>query len=121
MSGQQITLWLGVFYVAIGILGFVPGITSDGLLLGIFAVNALHNIIHLVVGAVLIWGSRSAMLTTVNKAMAVLFAVLVVASFIAPILEQVPLNPPDTVLHLVSMLITGYLGFVAKPAALGAV
>jgi hypothetical protein len=49
--------------------------------------------------------------------MAVVFAVLVVASFVAPILEQLPLNPPDTVLHLVSMLITGYLGFaVGRPA-----
>ena len=117
MSIQRITLGLGVFYVAIGILGFVPGITSNGLLLGIFAVNALHNIAHLVIGAVLIWGSMSAAVTMVNKAMAVVFAVLVVASFIAPILEQLPLNQADTVLHLVSMLITGYLGFAARPAS----
>jgi hypothetical protein len=44
------------------------------------------------------------------------FAVLVVGSFVAPIVEQVPLNPPDTALHLVSALITGYYGFMAKPA-----
>ncbi len=116
MSVQRITLGLGVVYVAIGLLGFVPG-TSNGLLLGIFAVNALHNIAHLVIGAVLIWGSMSASVTMVNRIMAVVFAVLVVASFIAPILEQLPLNPPDTVLHLVAMLITGYLGFAARPAS----
>jgi len=40
--------------------------------------------------------------------------VLVVASFVAPIVEQLPLNPPDTVLRLVSMVLTGYIGFVAK-------
>lgn len=117
MSGQKITFAFGLFYVAIGILGFVPGITSNGLLLGIFAVNTLHNITHLVIGALLVWGSRSAMVTTVNKAMAVVFAILVVGSFIAPIVEQVPLNPPDTALHLASLLLTGYLGFVAKPSA----
>ena len=111
---QKITLGLGIFYVAIGILGFVPGITSDGLLLGIFAVNALHNIAHLVLGAVLIWGSMSsAYMTIVNKAMAVVFGVLVIASFIAPIVEQLPLNPPDTILHLASAAITAYLGFFA--------
>lgn len=119
MSGQKITLWLGVFYVAVGVLGFVPGVTSNGLLLGIFAVNALHNIVHVVLGLALIWGSRSADFTMVNKALAAVFAVLVVGSFIAPVVEQVPLNPPDTVLHLVSMLLTGYLGFVAKPTAVG--
>jgi hypothetical protein len=110
---QKITLGLGIFYVAIGILGFVPGITTDGMLLGIFAVNALHNIAHLVLGAALIWGSMSAAITTVNKAMTVVFAVLVVASFVAPIVEQLPLNPPDTILHLASAAITAYLGFFA--------
>ena len=114
---QKITLGLGILYVAIGILGFVPGITSDGLLLGIFAVNALHNIAHLVLGAVLIWGSMSPAITTVNKAMAVVFGVLVIASFIAPIIEQLPLNPPDTILHLVSAAVTAYLGFAAGSAA----
>lgn len=117
MSVQKITFAFGLFYVAIGVLGFVPGITSNGLLLGIFAVNTLHNITHLVIGALLVWGSRSAtMVTTVNRAMAAVFAILVVGSFIAPIVEQVPLNPPDTALHLASMLLTGYLGFVAKPS-----
>lgn len=115
MSAQKVTLGLGVFYVAIGILGFVPGITSNNLLLGIFAVNALHNIVHLAAGAVLIWASMSAMLMTVNRVMAVVFALLVVGSFIAPVVEQVPLNPPDSALHLVSALITGYFGFMGRP------
>ena len=118
---QKITLVLGVVYVAVGILGFVPGITTDGLLLGIFAVNALHNIAHLVIGAALIWGSMSAAITTVNKVMAVVFGVLVIASFIAPVVEQLPLNPPDTVLHLASAAITAYLGFLAGGAATGRV
>lgn len=113
---QKITLGLGIIYVAIGILGFIPGITTNGMLLGIFAVNALHNIAHLVLGAILVWAGMSpGMLTSVNKAMAVIFAVLVVASFVAPIVEQLPLNPPDTILHLVSAAITAYLGFAARP------
>lgn len=118
MSARTVALALGILYVAVGVLGFVPGITSNGLLLGIFAVNTLHNIAHLVLGAVLIWAARSAMLTSANRALAVVFGVLVVASFVAPIVEQLPLNPPDTILHLVSMAITGYYGFVAKPGPL---
>jgi hypothetical protein len=114
---QKVTLGLGILYVAIGILGFIPGITSNGLLLGIFAVNTLHNIAHLLLGAVLIWASMSPAITTVNKAMAVVFGVLVIASFVAPIVEQLPLNPPDTILHLVSAAVTAYLGFFAGSAA----
>jgi hypothetical protein len=116
LVSSRITLGLGVVYVAIGVLGFVPGITSNGLLLGIFAVNTVHNIAHLALGAVLIWGGMSASYVIVNKALAVVFAVLVVASFVAPILEQLPLNPPDTILHLASMILTGYIGFVAGSA-----
>lgn len=52
----------GVFLLA-GVLGFVPGVTSDygslrfagpksgALLLGIFQVSVLHNLVHLVFGA----------------------------------------------------------------------
>lgn len=119
MSASTVALALGVFYVLIGILGFIPGVTNNGLLLGIFAVNALHNIAHLVIGAVLIWGARSASVGPVLRAMTVVFAVLVVASFVAPIVEQLPLNPPDTILHLVSMAITGYFGFMNRTALAG--
>ncbi len=34
------------------------------------------------------------------------FLVLTVASFIAPLVEGVNLNPPDTLLHLASALLT---------------
>jgi hypothetical protein len=115
LTPKTITLALGIVYIAIGILGFVPGIvTAEGLLLGIFAVNTLHNIAHLALGAVLVWGRMSSSYVLVNKVLTAVFALLVVASFVAPIVEQLPLNPADTILHLVSMVITGYIGFVAK-------
>ncbi len=122
---QRITIGFGIVYLLIGILGFIPGITTfaanpmgpvpgEGLLLGIFAVNVVHNIAHLVLGAVLILGGLSAeSVTKVNKGMAAVFLVLVVGSVIAPIVEGVAINPPDTALHFASALLTGYLGFVA--------
>ena len=116
MSPQRISIGLGVVYLLVGILGFIPGITTpQGLLLGIFAVNPIHNLVHLVVGAVLVWAGMSALETTVsvNKVLAVVFALLVVASFLAPIAEGVAINPPDTILHLLTTLVTGYLGFMA--------
>ena len=122
---QRITIGVGIVYLLIGILGFIPGITrfaanpvgpvpGEGLLLGIFAVNVVHNIAHLLLGAVLIVGGRSAeRVTAVNKGMAVVFLILVVGSVIAPIVEGVAINPPDTILHFASAVLTGYLGFVA--------
>jgi hypothetical protein len=53
---------VGVVFLLVGILGFIPGVTtnydqfaaaghgSGALLLGVFAVSVLHNIVHLLFG-----------------------------------------------------------------------
>lgn len=60
---QQATQAVGAVFLLVGILGFIPGITSNydalavaghgsgALLLGIFQVSVLHNIVHLLFGA----------------------------------------------------------------------
>jgi hypothetical protein len=59
---QSAALLVGLVFLLVGILGFIPGVTtnydelkfaghdSDAQLLGIFDVSILHNIIHLVLG-----------------------------------------------------------------------
>ncbi|MBB5295662.1 DUF4383 domain-containing protein (plasmid) [Deinococcus metallilatus] len=127
---RKISLAFGAVYLLIGLLGFIPGVTvpsqrpdavpGEGLLLGIFAVNVIHNLAHLALGAVLVWaGTLAAHPLAVNRFMAVVFLVLFVGSFIAPIVEGVNLNPADSLLHLASALLTGYLGF-QRPRALSA-
>ena len=55
----------GAVYVLVGLLGFTvtAGVdfiaTDGGLLLGIFEVNPLHNIAHLLIGAALLIGGLS--------------------------------------------------------------
>ena len=57
--------------------------------------------------------SPGAVITT-NRIMAAVFLVLTVASFIAPLVEGVNLNPPDTILHLASALLTAFLGWPVR-------
>ena len=52
------------------------------------------------------------MLRMVSRGLAVVFAILVVGSLIAPIVEGVAINPPDTGLHLASLLVTAAVGFM---------
>src|SRR5215208_8500959 len=60
---QNLALMFGAVFLVVGILGFVPGITTnlyEGLdfagddgnaeLLGLFQVSVLHNIVHLLFG-----------------------------------------------------------------------
>ncbi|SLK09804.1 protein of unknown function [Arthrobacter sp. P2b] len=69
---QKAALAVGAVFLLVGILGFIPGITtnyetmsfaghgSGALLLGIFQVSVLHNIVHLLFGAAGIAMARSA-------------------------------------------------------------
>lgn len=59
---QQAALLVGVVFLVVGILGFIPGITTDydslkfaehdseAKLLGLFQVSVLHNLVHLLYG-----------------------------------------------------------------------
>lgn len=59
---QKAAAAVGAVFLLVGILGFIPGITSDydllefagpeseAMLLGIFQVSTLHNIVHLLFG-----------------------------------------------------------------------
>ena len=114
---------LGAVYLLIGVLGFVPAVVvptavaGQGLLLGIFAVNTIHNLSHLVLGALMLYaGSADGRFWLLSRTLAGVFAFLVVGSVIAPIAEGVAINLPDTGLHLVSALAIGYLAFASRPA-----
>lgn len=56
-NGRRLALGLGVAYVLVGLLGFaVTGFDdfagpTDEKLLGVFGLNPLHNVVHLVIGA----------------------------------------------------------------------
>lgn len=61
-SLQKAAMAVGAVFLLVGILGFIPGVTSnyeslgvagpesEALLLGIFQVSILHNIVHLLFG-----------------------------------------------------------------------
>src|SRR5712692_5821865 len=49
---KSAAILFGVVFLAIGILGFVPGITTDDMLLGIFHVNPAHSVVHILSGVI---------------------------------------------------------------------
>src|ERR1700738_5092766 len=53
---KSAAILFGIVFLAVGILGFVPGVTTDvngmPMLLGIFHVNTAHNFVHIASGVV---------------------------------------------------------------------
>jgi hypothetical protein len=110
----------GIAFIVAGILGFIPGITTEeGYLLGIFHVDAAHNVIHLVSGAIALWVARQSESASrlYFQIFGVIYAVVALLGLFygrEPLLGFVAHNPADVVLHLVIAVIALYLGFVYR-------
>ena len=95
MPVQRFAQVFGAVYVLVGLLGFAFtgfanfAATSDDKLL-LFGVNPLHNIVHLVVGALGLFINGSSDLNLLN------------------------LNQPDNVLHLASAALGLYFGLAGR-------
>lgn len=114
---QLVALAVGVVFLLVGILGFVPGITTDydqlsfaghdseAMLLGLFQVSILHNLVHLAFGV-----AGVALARTANGSGIFLIgggAIYLVLWIYGLIIDQdssanfVPLNTADNWLHFV--------------------
>src|SRR3989344_572772 len=109
----------GWVLLVIGVLGFVPGITTNGHLLGIFDVNAMHNLVHIVSGLAALYlaskGAESAQ--TFFKVFGVIYAVVALLGFFVGdglLLGFISNNTADTWLHVVIAVVALYLGFGSK-------
>ncbi len=120
---------VGLVFAAVGVLGFVPGITSrlgdlglagrgsDAELLGLFEVSALHNVVHLVFGVGLLAGLRASWAKLYLVGGGVVYAgVWLYGSLVD--LESganfLPFNTADNYLHFllaVTMVALGLLGW----------
>ncbi len=105
----------GAVYLLVGLLGFAVtgGIsfiaTEGGLLLGLFAVNPLHNVAHLLIGAALLIAGLASVpaAKAVNTTIGAVYLLLgIVGFFIASTaLNILALNTPDHFLHLASAIV----------------
>jgi hypothetical protein len=121
---QTLTLVFGVVFLAVGILGFIPGITthygdmsfagsdSGAKLLGLFQVSILHNVVHLLFGVAGLLAYRS---FDSSRIYMLGGGVIYLALFVLGLFggaDWIPANNADDWLHLglgVVMVSIGYL------------
>jgi hypothetical protein len=119
-QAQQVAMLFGVVFLAVGILGFIPGITtnyddlsfagsdSGAELLGLFQVSVLHNIVHALFGIAGLAlarthdGARTYLLGS-----GIIYAVLFIYGLFVGGGDDanfIPMNGADDVLHLILAL-----------------
>jgi len=102
--------------LAVGILGFVPGVTTNDMLLGIFMVNKVHSIVHIASGAIFLIasmaGAGAARLWF--QLFGIIYAIVAVLGFMNPngmLFGMMSNNPADTWLHVVLAVAMLGIGF----------
>jgi hypothetical protein len=110
---RMVALVFGAVYVLVGILGFLgdPIVSAathenmesaSGDLLGLFPINILHNIVHLAIGAFLLWGATEhdrAVLAA--RTVGAVYLVVGLLGFVAPdTFGLMPIGGNDIWLHL---------------------
>ena len=116
---KKLAYVFGVVFLLIGVLGFVPGITSDGHLLGIFDVSALHNLIHILSGVAALVLVSMGKPRLYFQVFGVVYAVVTVVGFIqgTTVLGLIGVNMADNLLHLLISAVALYAGFGVKENA----
>lgn len=130
MGTRYFALVIGIIYLLVGIMGLIPGLvtaaphpgvainTLDGNLLGIFPVNIIHTLVHLIIG---LWGIvayRSfSGAKSFSTAIGVIFVILFVMGLIPGanvLFGLAPLFGADIWLHLITGILGLYFGLTAR-------
>ena len=132
MAIRYFALIFGIVFLVVGIAGFIPAFLApyvpthpelaiesfSGLLFGLFPVNILHSLTHILFG---IWGLMAYRSLSASrsyaKVVAIVYAVFFIMGFIPVLMTTfglVPLHGNDIWLHLVLAAIAAYFGFFAK-------
>ena len=133
--GQYFALIIGIIFVLIGVMGYIPGLVKEptatpdvaglsftigyGYLLGLFPINVLHNVVHLLVGLLGIVASVSlGSARLYSGALALFYGLLTVMGLIPATqstLGLIPIFGNDVWLHGLTAAIAVYFGFIATP------
>ncbi|MGK6322511.1 DUF4383 domain-containing protein [Sphingomonas sp. DT-51] len=132
MTVRSFATLYGVVFLLAGLAGFIPGLSPEHvhpgvavtgasrLALGLFPVNVLHNLVHLLFG---LWGLAAARgvagARLYARSVAVIYAVLTIAGLVPgadTLFGLVPLYGNDIWLHALLAAAAGYVGFVHHEA-----
>lgn len=135
MNTRTFALIFGIVFLVVGAGGFIPGLTDHtatpdpglsmthgyGHELGMFPINTLHNIVHIIFG---IWGLLAyksySGARNYARGVAIIYALFTVMGLIPGMnttFGLVPLYGADVILHALLALVAAYFGFMHRDAA----
>src|SRR5215210_1896965 len=118
MDTRRFAMILGVVFVLVGVLAFIPGINQTdpadaptlsvtgpghGYLLGLFHVNVLHNLVHILFGVMgILMGRTAAGAVLYARIVAVAYGLLALMGLVPSLnttFGLIPIHGADVILH----------------------
>lgn len=120
MTRKPFAVIIGIGFLVAGILGFMPHITVNGMLLNIFAVDPMHNWIHIISGLIALLASFN---DKVSKIYFIIFGIIyTVVAIMGFVMKgqilMMQMNMADNYLHIALAIIFLYMGFLFKSSRL---
>lgn len=132
---MQIRYWaliIGIVYLLVGIVGFIPALYTAppagaphlqatgayGYLLGLFPVNVLHDLTHIVIGLLgIITFPRVGSARGFSRFLFLFYGVLAFIGFVPALFTVgglIPLFGNDVWLHAATAVVSAYFGWIAE-------
>jgi len=113
---RLIAVLFGIGFIFVGVAGFLPTFSKEGLLFGIFEVDSLHNIVHLVSGVIAIMAATSYRFTKIYfTVFGLIYTIVAIVGFWRNgDLFVMHVNMADNILHIVIGVISLYLGLYKR-------
>ena len=111
---SQFAFVFGLFFLAIGVLGFVPAAAPGGMLFGYLHVNELHNLIHIGTGVFALLAAYWKNYPVYFQIFGIVYLVIAALGLYygdAPIFGLIANNFGDVIFHFVVSLVSLYYGF----------
>ncbi len=116
MTLKNLSILFGIVFLAIGVLGFIPGITNEkDQLLGIFQISVVHNIVHILSGVAALLAAKSEDYAQLYfRVFGAVYALVAIIGLVQG--DQVlflldPINMADNILHIVLAVAILGIGF----------
>lgn len=110
-----IAVVFGIAFIFAGVAGFLPVFTVNNALFGIFAVDTMHNLVHIVSGVIAIMAATSFKWTKLYFLIfGIVYTLVAVIGFARGSLLMMELNTADNFLHLGIGLACLFLVYYAR-------
>jgi hypothetical protein len=131
MDNERIARWwmiiAGIALIGAGLIGFIPdNPIASAQESALFRVNAVHNLVHLLTGALALgiaFGTEGRTFANATIGFGVLYAVVTVLLVVDPelfgLFSDAPTNTADHVLHAGLAIVSIVLGYLARERTVG--